>query len=533
VALKTHSMSVEAVSKPQVASGFSRTSRVLKPLLVMLLVAGCNRSTPPAAEAEEPEVLSVTRWTDKTELFAEYPPLAVGETSRFAIHLTRLDSFKALTEGRVEVHLRGGTAAGEVFRVDAPSRPGIFGIDVKPAQAGKRDMVIVLQSPGIADEHRVGQVDVHATAEAARASASNAGEEAPGISFLKEQQWSLEFGTALVREQSVRESIRVPARLEARPGGAADVAAPIAGRLTRVLDVSLGTPVVRGQELARLLPPPAVPGDLPQLQRAQSEAQSALALATRDRERAERLTTAGAAPGKRLDEARSAEDQAKARLTAAEASLAQYNVARTGGATESDGLFIVRAPVGGVISQRDAATGANVAAGTILFRVVDAAQLHVVGQVPEADAARARLVSAAEMEVPAHEGRVPAGRLASVGKVLDPQARTLPITFAFDNRALGLPVGQAVFLHLLMNTTAPRPVVPAAAVVDDAGRPIVFVQREGETFERRAVTLGPRAGDLIQIVEGVKAGDRVVTKGAYLVRLASLSTSVPAHGHVH
>jgi multidrug efflux pump subunit AcrA (membrane-fusion protein) len=143
------------------------------------------------------------------------------------------------------------------------------------------------------------------------------------------------------------------------------------------------------------------------------------------------------------------------------------------------------------------------------------------------------LVSAAEIEVQGREDRVPAGRLASLGKVLDPQSRTLPITFTFDNRALGLPVGQAVSLHLLMDTTAPRPVVPAAALVDDAGRPIVFVQREGETFERRAVTLGARAGDLIQITEGLKSGDRVVTKGAYLVRLASLSTSVPAHGHVH
>jgi cobalt-zinc-cadmium efflux system membrane fusion protein len=47
------------------------------------------------------------------------------------------------------------------------------------------------------------------------------------------------------------------------------------------------------------------------------------------------------------------------------------------------------------------------------------------------------------------------------------------------------------------------------------------------------VTLGPRTGNLVQIVEGVQAGDRVVTKGAYLVRLASLSTSRPAHGHVH
>jgi multidrug efflux pump subunit AcrA (membrane-fusion protein) len=84
-----------------------------------------------------------------------------------------------------------------------------------------------------------------------------------------------------------------------------------------------------------------------------------------------------------------------------------------------------------------------------------------------------------------------------------------------------------------MDATAPGPVVPASALVDDAGRPIVFVQREGETFERRAVTPGARSGDIVRITEGLKPGDRIVTRGAYLVRLASLSTSVPAHGHVH
>ena len=502
--------------------------------LVCLVASGCNRSAPPATAAEEElEALAVTRWTDKTELFAEYPPLAVGETSRFAIHLTRLDTFKPLTEGQVEVHLEGGVSQPEVFRVEAPSRPGIFGVDVKPAHAGKREIVIVLRSSGISDEHRISEVDVHPNADAARAAAASRAEDDGGISFLKEQQWTLDFGTAVVTEQAVRESIRVPARVEARPGGAADVVAPIDGRLTRVLDVPLGASVTRGQELARLLPPPSVPGDLPQLQRARAEAQAALALATRDRERAERLTRAGAAPEKRLDEARSAEEQAQARHTAAEASLAQYNAARTGGSSEAEGLFIIRAPMSGVIARREAATGANVASGTILFRVVDAVQVHVVGQVPEAEAASARAVSAAEIEIPGRPDRMPAGRLASLGKVLDPQSRTLPITFALDNRTLGLPVGQSVFLHLLMETAASRPVVPVVAIVDDAGRPIVFVQRGGETFERRAVTLGPRAGDLVQIVEGLRAGDRVVTKGAYLVRLASLSTSVPAHGHVH
>ena len=241
-------------------------------LLIGVVAAGCSRPAPPAAAPEEPEPLSVTRWTDKTELFAEYPPLVAGSSSRFAIHLTRLDTFKALTEGRVEVRLQGGSGQPEVFRVDSPSRPGIFGIDVKPAHAGKRELVIVLQSSGLSDEHRVGDVDVHATGEAARAAMPPAGEDAPGISFLKEQQWSLDFGTAIAREAAVRESIRVPARLEARPGGAADVVAPIDGRLTSVVDVALGTTVSRGQELARLLPPPSAPGDLPQVQRARAEA---------------------------------------------------------------------------------------------------------------------------------------------------------------------------------------------------------------------------------------------------------------------
>jgi cobalt-zinc-cadmium efflux system membrane fusion protein len=457
-------------------------------LAIGTLTAACSRPAAPAAEADEPEAPSVTRWTGKTELFAEYPPLVVGQTSRFAIHLTRLDTFKALTDGHVEVQLRGGDGQPEVFRVEAPSRPGIFGVDVKPVRAGTRKLVIVLRSTGMNDEHQVGDVAVHATAEAARAALHGGGDGAPGISFLKEQQWSLDFGTALVTEQALRESIRVPARLEPRPDGAADIVAPIDGRLTTVANVSLGARVSRGQELARLLPPPVIAGDLPQLKRAHVEAQTILTLATRDRERAERLTAVGAAPAKRLDDARAAEEQAKARLAAAAASLSQYNAARSGSAPDGAGLFIVRAPLSGVVAQRQAAPGANVTAGSVLFRVVDTTQVLVVGQIPESDANRARAAKAADIEVAGQAARVPAGRLSGVGQVFDAESRTLPITFALDNRKHALPVGQTAFLHLLLDTTTAGPVVPASAVVDDAGRPIVFVQREGETFERRPVS---------------------------------------------
>jgi membrane fusion protein, heavy metal efflux system len=510
--------------------------RYVRAFIVTILAGcatGCGGSSAPAEQPGEVEPIAVTRWTSNTELFAEYPPLVVGKTSRFAIHLTELGNFKPVTSGRIEVQLQGG-AAPEVFHADGPSRPGIFGVDVRPSSAGNRTLVIALKSPTLADDHRIDGVAVHSDADAARKAAESAADKIESISFLKEQQWSMDFGTTVVSDQALEESIRVPAQIEPRPDGAADVVAPIDGRLVMTAAGSVGSPVSRGQELGRLQPRAAVPGDLPQLQRERAQAQAALDLAVRDRERATRLVAAGAAPQRRIEQAEAEENQARARLTAADAALAQYNAARTGsGASAAAGLFIVRSPIGGVIARRDATTGANVAAGAVLFRIVDSTNVRVVGQIPQADAGRARAARAAEVEIAGRPDRIRAGKPIAIGKVLEPESRTIPISFEFDNRPVGLAIGQAVSLHLLMARADPRPVVPASAIVDDAGRPIVFVQRGGETFERRAVTVGARSGDAVQILEGVKAGERVVATGAYLVRLASLSTQVPAHGHVH
>ncbi len=508
--------------------------RMFGVLLLALLAGACGSEDAAETAEAELEPLAVTKWTDKSELFAEYPPLVVGQTSRFAIHLTDLSNFKAVTSGQVEVRLEGGGAAPESFRVDAPSRPGIFGVDVKPARAGARELVIALKSASLSDTHRVPGVTVYPDQQVARKAVESAAEEGEGISFLKEQQWTLDFATAVAEERAIRESIRVPAEIIARPGGAAQVVAPIDGRLIQVAPVASGSPVRQGQELARLLPPPSSPGELPQLERARAEAAAAVDLAVRDRERAERLVAAGASPQKRLDEARMIETQALARRRAAEAQIAQYNTARTGtGAGSASGLFILRSPITGALASRQATTGANVTAGTTLFEVADVSQVQVAGRIPETQATQAGRTTGAEIEVAGREPVPIQGRAATLGKVLDPETRTLPIAFALDNRALRLPLGQSVFLRLLMEETKSTPVIPVSAVIDDAGRPIVFVQTSGESFERRPVTLGVRQADVVQVLEGVKPGERIVSKGAHLVRLASLSTQVPAHGHVH
>jgi len=127
----------------------------------------------------------------------------------------------------------------------------------------------------------------------------------------------------------------------------------------------------------------------------------------------------------------------------------------------------------------------------------------------------------------------PANRLVAVGRLVDSATRTVPVTYETDNRDHRLAVNQTVFLRLLLRPAAKTPVVPEAAVIDDAGRPVVFVQKGGETFVRRPVKLGVHTSGLVQALEGINPGDRVVTKGAYLIRLSTMSSAVPAHGHVH
>ena len=187
----------------------------------------------------------------------------------------------------------------------------------------------------------------------------------------------------------------------------------------------------------------------------------------------------------------------------------------------------MRAPISGVIAQVSAIPGSNVAQGDRLFRVVAVDQVYVAANVPEAEVPRIARLNGAEVD------GIPAGRLVAKSSVIDPQARTLSVLFEVKNAARTLAIGQAVSVRLFLTGSVEAVTVPDSAVVDDGGRPVVFVQKEGEAFVRRPVKPGIREGNLVQIAEGVQAGERVVTKGAYLIRLAALSTQIPAHGHVH
>jgi membrane fusion protein, heavy metal efflux system len=503
-------------------------------LVLAIFAAGCRKQEPVAETAAEPEPHreSVTTWTAKTELFAEYPPLVAGQTGRFAIHLTRLDTFKPVSNGKVEIRLRSADGKVQSFSTEGPSRPGIFGVDVTPSAAGDFKLSVHLIGNALNDVHELGAVKSSATKAAAVH--DHAEEAQDTIAFVKEQQWTLDFGTATIENRHLRASLRVPAEVLPRSGGEAEVTVPFDGRLVASSLPAIGTRVTQGQVLASLLPPTSDPSDLASLELARNEASLSLQLARKDRARAERLVGSGAVPAKRLDEARTLEATMEARLKAAEARMAQYE-ASSSAETNPKGarLFALRAPISGVIVETTAAPRANVKAGETLFRIVDADTVYVTAIVPESELPQIRHLSAAELEVPGYPQPRPLSRLVSVGRVVDPQSRTFPVVYQFDNRNRVVAVNQAVHVRLLTRTSQLAPAVPESALVDDGGRPVVFIQQSGEAFLRRPVKLGVREGGFVEIVEGASAGERVVTRGAHLIRLAAMSNQAPAHGHVH
>jgi cobalt-zinc-cadmium efflux system membrane fusion protein len=474
-----------------------------------------------AAESATPEPAggAVTLWTDSTELFMEHPALIVGAPDKFAVHLTDLTDFAPMRSGRITLRFESQNG-GEpvVVAQDTPRAPGIYGPAPRFTRAGVYDLTITVESPQAHDVLRVPDLRVYATADEAP---KEEGGESGGISFLKEQQWKTPgFATAFATTGTIAGAFQATGQLIPAAGKMARVAAPIAGVVeTSGLTQSPapGQRVAKGQVLAVLTPALGEGGS--SLARARAE----LREAEDEHSRAKRLYEVEAVPQRRLHEA-------EIRLAAAREALAGF---AENDATRADGRLVIRAPIAGVVASRTVTPGSRVDAGTELFTVVDPSVVWLEVNVPAADAPRVGKAAGATFRVPGSDVVRIARKTISVGSVIDSVSRTVPVIYEVENRDALLKIGMMAEVDVGTGEQVTGVVVPTSAILEEDGRPIVYVQPEGERFEKRALTLGGRDGDRTLVQSGITAGERVVSGAAYQVRLASLSTSVPAHGHEH
>jgi RND family efflux transporter MFP subunit len=498
-------------------------------------LAGCRRAEP-QQRADQLPTLNVTHWTDMSELYMEYPPLVAGQSVHFAVHLTRMNDFKPLTAGRPRIEMTPSSGGAPMtIPGSEPSRPGAFRVEGAMPPAGIYRWTLHVDAPDVKDAHDLGTVTVFADEASAVIDAEKApGDDPTAISYLKEQQWTNEFATERVRAVPVRKAVRVPAVIEPATSGDVVVSAPVAGRFVAASGLSVGQTVRRGQALGRLEPRLADSTDRASLQSEVAEATAAVEAAKAELQRAERLFAEQAVPQRRVEDARRATTVTDARLEAARARLAQRDeTLRTGGGVSSGNTFSLTAPIAGRIVTIDAVSGGSYDAGTSLMRIVRIDRVRVSALASPADVIAARSAAALSFEAPGSEPVDLSFDQRHDSGVLDPETRALSVHFDVANPNGVLLVGQSGTAMLWLRSTEDKPVVPRSAVLMEAGRPYVFVQVGGERFVRRFVEIDSRDGDRVATRSGLNLGDRVVTKGAYEVQLASAAKGLPAEGHVH
>lgn len=281
-----------------------------------------------------------------------------------------------------------------------------------------------------------------------------------------------------------------------RPGRYAALGAPAATRVASV-HVAPGARVAAGQ--------PLVEFEQQGFVASASAAEAALTAAERNYERARRLAGEGIVPRKDVEVA--AADLASARTTALAARRARQ-------------LSILRSPVTGVVTRMTAVLGQSVDAGQVLVEVADPAAFDVVLALSPTEAADVQVGDSVSISAGERRGGAAIGRgvVASVGAALDTASRSVAARVVLTSGRRALRMGEAVYAEIAVETHPAAVVVPASAVVPEGGAYRVFVVNAQGVASARPVTLGGRTDDRVEILTGLRGGERVVTQGAFGVQ---------------
>lgn len=185
------------------------------------------------------------------------------------------------------------------------------------------------------------------------------------------------------------------------------------------------------------------------------------------------------------------------------------------GAEAELGYTEIRSPIAGVIADRPLYPGEMATAGTPLLTVMDISQVIARAHIPQPDAALLKLVDEATITSPGEDEAVP-GKITVISPALDPNSTTVEVWVQARNPSQHLKPGTSVHLSMLAKTVKDALVVPAASLLtaEDGTTSVMLAGADGRAHQK-AVKVGVRQGDRVQIVDGLQAGDRVVAAGAY------------------
>ena len=182
--------------------------------------------------------------------------------------------------------------------------------------------------------------------------------------------------------------------------------------------------------------------------------------------------------------------------------------------------FDLKSPLAGTVVERNVTVGQMVGADPtqVLYTIADLNELQVVAEVYERDLSRVSKGVAVTVTVEAYPDETFSGTIVYVGDVVDPTTRTIKVRCNVTNRDLKLKPEMFARVRLRVGSSRPVLALPKEAVIEVGGQAYVFVQAADGRYVRRPVVTGTMSGDTIQIREGLQSGERVVVKGALLLK---------------
>ena len=297
------------------------------------------------------------------------------------------------------------------------------------------------------------------------------------------------------------------------------VVATISGRVSYKNHVSEGLKVTGGMQLFSITSAGMQVADGDPVQRARI-----------DYERAERDYTRARLLIK--DRIISEKDLAVAKAEYEAAKLTYTSVQKT----RSAGGVVVTAPRGGYVKQCLVAGGDYVEAGQPLAVITQNKHLYLRAEIPEREFKELNKIRCAKFRT-SYSDRLyditdMGGHIQSYGRSAEVNNSYIPVVFEFNNTG-DVVQGSYAEIYLITQERENVLTLPLTALTEEQGVHYIYIQVDKEGYRKQEVTLGESDGERVEILSGLKKGDKVVTKGAIQVKLASAANAIPAHNHNH
>jgi RND family efflux transporter MFP subunit len=189
-------------------------------------------------------------------------------------------------------------------------------------------------------------------------------------------------------------------------------------------------------------------------------------------------------------------------------------------------VLVIRAPISGTLVEAEASVGAAAEIGTCLCAIADLTSLWVQVNIFEVDLASVAVGAKAELTVAAYPGEIFQGTLTLVGSLMDEATRTAKSRVEAANSAGKLKPGMFGEVRIIAKDPVTMLSVPERAVRTIAGKTVVFLPGTGGTFERRDIRKGRTIEGFVEVLEGLKEGENVVTDGSFDVKAELLKSTL-------